>query len=224
MAQALEIARHYTNEIKNDRTPMDAFEHLEEEVAELKVELQNGNTGPDGVKGEVIDVLNCALDVLFLVHPEIAMAEIDRLMEAKCRKWMIKYSKEDEVISDEGVVPSVDILNEFKECEVNISIVAQVAGIEPNSVKRIRAGSLPSRRTQKRLNEVFPVLEDAFKGYYWGVANYWRKKSRDGQTLQGLLSAPVIDLAAVRLYFKEMEPSIETFKSRYIDYRNDKVS
>ncbi|NTF18002.1 hypothetical protein G6L37_06265 [Agrobacterium rubi] len=221
MSKSIEIVQHYSREIRNDRTPMDALEHLEEEVAELKLEIKNGNTGPDGVKGETIDVVNCALDVLFLVHPEITIAEIDALMEAKCRKWMAKYSKHEEAVTVQEMTPVADILKEFKECEVSISVMASVADIAPSSVRRIASGSLASSRTQKRLNDVFSVLKDAFEGYYWGISKYWRKKSRAGQTLQELLSAPVVDLLSIRAYLKEFEPAITEFKAGYVDYRRE---
>jgi hypothetical protein len=220
MSQTIETVRHYSDEIQNGRTLADAYEKLNEEVDELGVEIDNGSIGADGIKGEVMDVVNCALDVLFLAHPEITMKQIDALMEAKCRKWMAKYSTRDEAISVEGLPESATMLKEFKEWEVPTAITAQIASISPNSVRRIIAGSQSSRRTQARLAALDAVLAPAFGEYRYGVAWFWRKKAASGATLRELLSAPVVDIAAVRSYLEEFAPDIEQFKSGYQGYKD----
>lgn len=88
----VEIVRRYSAAIENGRTLQDAHDALVEEVGELKEELENGSTGADGIKGECMDVINCALDILFMAYPDIPDAEIDALMERKCQKWASKYA------------------------------------------------------------------------------------------------------------------------------------
>lgn len=56
MSQSIEIARHYSDEIRNGRDIASAYRHLNEEVGELGLEIESGSRGADGIKGEVIDV------------------------------------------------------------------------------------------------------------------------------------------------------------------------
>lgn len=218
MSQSIEIARHYSDEIRNGRDIASAYRHLTEEVDELGSEIESGSTGVDGIKGEVMDVLNCALDVLFLAHPEITMKQIDDLMEAKCRKWMRCYSTEDDVVRVDGMRESADILKDFIEWEVGTKILAAMACIPVNSVTRIVRGSKSSRRTQARLSAVDAVLEPAFGEYRSAVEWFWNKKSSSGATLRDLLSSPVLDLEAIRAYNEEFAPEIERFKSGYAGF------
>lgn len=226
MGQTVEIVRHYSDEIQNDRTIEYAYEKLQEEVAELGVEIQNGSTGEDGIKGEVMDVVNCALDILFKAHPEITMKQIDALMEAKCRKWMKNYSTHDENVDVEGMQESAEVLKEFRECEVPTGLVAELAGTSSNSIRRILAGSLPSRRTRARLHLVSETLRPAFGEYLYGVAWFWKRKDSEGRTLRDILSGPVVDLSVVRDYLSRQAGEIEKFKSGYQGYdeRDDDAS
>jgi hypothetical protein len=46
--------------------------------------------GPDGVIGEAVDVLICALDIIKVHKPEITEEEIIKLVQDKCAKWKRK--------------------------------------------------------------------------------------------------------------------------------------
>jgi hypothetical protein len=91
----VEIVRHYSTTIKNDRTIRSAYEHLRDEVDELGDEvlyLEMGHPpGEDGIVGEAMDVINCALDVVFLKYPNIDSQTLVDIMTRKCEKWCSKY-------------------------------------------------------------------------------------------------------------------------------------
>ncbi|MCS4089404.1 hypothetical protein [Rhizobium sp. BK176] len=194
MSRAIAIARHYSMEIHNDRSLVDALGSVERETAELRTEVENGSKGVDGIKGEAIDVFNSTLDVLFLAHPEITMEEIDAIMEAKCRKWMLKYAKEDDQTCTETMREADDIMSELKAGGLTIEEIAEVANIEQNSVECVLDGSLASRRTKARLNAIFPVLNKAFGGKFRSMKTIWMKEGPDGVTFHELLSTKVVDL------------------------------
>lgn len=194
MSRAIAKSRHYTMEIHNGRSLIDALESVERETAELRIEVESGGKGVDGIKGEAIDVLNSTLDVLFLAHPEITMGEIDAIMEAKCRKWMTKYAKEDDQTCTEAMREAGDIMSELKIGGLTIKEIAKVANVEPNSVECVLEGSLASRRTKARLNSIHPLLKEAFGGKYRSMSALWLKEGPDGATLDELLSGRVVDM------------------------------
>lgn len=200
MSNAIEIARHYSREIRNDRDIRTAFKSVVRETEELRAEIETGGTGEDGIKGEVIDVVNSALDVLFLAHPEITMEEIDALMEAKCRKWMLKYAVEDDQPSTEDMEAGF-IMSELEAGALPVEVIAKIANIEPNSVYRVIDGSLAARRTQVRLNTIHPLIKKAFGREYHAMGPLWGKTGPDGLTLRDLVSAPVVDLAKLSACF-----------------------
>lgn len=194
MRNAIRIARHYSREIRNARDIWSAFRSLIREAKELRTEIRNGSTGVDGIKGEVMDVVNSAFDVLFLAHPEITMEEIDALMEAKCRKWMLKYAEEDEQASTDGMREAAEIMSELQAGALPVEKIAQIANLEPNSVYCVIDGSLAARRTKVRLNAIHPLIKKAFGGEYRAMGPLWDKAGPDGLTLRDLISAPVVDL------------------------------
>ncbi len=198
MSQMLEIVRHYALGIRNGRKAADAFKHLKSEIEELGVELENGGAGADGVKGEVMDVINCALDILFLVHPEVTMDELDTIMEAKCQKWVRKYGKDDLELEADGMLPGGAVVRELGAAGVSDERVAAIAAIELNSVKRIGAGSMSFRATQDRLNAVVPILREAVGGDLAKLPYVLDAAADGGDSLQNLMSAPVVDLDRVR--------------------------
>lgn len=194
MSNAIAVARHYSMEIRNDRDIWSAFKSVIREAKELRTEIRNGSTGADGIKGEVIDVLNSVLDVLFIAHPEITMEEIDALMEAKCRKWMLKYSSQDDQASTEDMQDAGEIMSELEAGAIPVEVIAKIANLEPNSVYCVIDGSLAARRTQVRLNTIHPLVKKAFGGEYRAMGPLWDKAGPDGITLHDLISAPVVDL------------------------------
>ncbi|NTF16963.1 hypothetical protein G6L37_00790 [Agrobacterium rubi] len=198
MSQMLEIVRHYALSIRNGRKPSDALNHLRSEVEELSVEVANGGEGIDGIKGEVMDVINCALDILFLVHPEVTMEELDAIMEAKCAKWVAKYAKDDhELVSPDAPSGGV-IIRELHAAGLSVPRIAQIAAIEINSVERILHGSMSFRAIQSRMGEVVPVLRDALEGDLSRLPYVVDAPDDEGASLQELIATPVIDLARVR--------------------------
>jgi hypothetical protein len=194
MSRAVAKARHYSMEIHNDRSLIDALESVERETAELRTEVENGSKGVDGIKGEAIDVVNSTLDVLFLAHPEITMDEIDAIMEAKCRKWMLKYAKEDDQTCTDTMLEAGEIMSDLKVGGLSVEEIAKVANIEPNSVECVLEGSLASRQTKVRLNSIHPLLKEAFGGKYRSMNALWMKQGPDGVTLDELLSGRVVDM------------------------------
>lgn len=79
--------------VKNDRTPSTALIHLFTEVGELAQEVQIAagdsykDAGEDGVIGEAIDVILCAVDIIRQLHPNCTEAELIVIAENKLTKW-----------------------------------------------------------------------------------------------------------------------------------------
>lgn len=206
MSQLLEIVRHYALGIKNGRTAADAFRHLKSEVVELEDELATGGAGVDGIKGEVMDIINCALDVLFLSHPEVSFDEIDALMEAKCAKWVQKHAPKNlELVAvkflngyeEYGSVDfedGADLVRELATGGVSLSTIADMARTEVNSIKRILDGSMSFRAIQMRLCEVMPLLREAGKP----LAAMLDGTSPASFELRELLSEGVVDRQRAR--------------------------
>lgn len=88
-----EMVREYSKNIKNDRTEYDVFKHLCAESEEIRQELSTNTPGEDGVMGECIDVILCALDMIFLDNPNITEQEIINYAHKKCEKWKNKYNQ-----------------------------------------------------------------------------------------------------------------------------------
>lgn len=83
-----------SSEIKNDRTLQDVLTHLMTEVGELAQEVQiaEGKSykehGADGVVGEAVDVIICALDIIKLYRPTIKEDyDLSRSVLPKLDKW-----------------------------------------------------------------------------------------------------------------------------------------
>jgi hypothetical protein len=86
----LSIVRAYSDAIRNDRTLSDIGDHLRGEVQELDQELIATDPGEDGIAGEAVDVVLCALDIVFKARPDWSDADIVAYAERKCRKWASK--------------------------------------------------------------------------------------------------------------------------------------
>jgi hypothetical protein len=80
-----------------DRTQLEVILSLSEEVGELatemaiKVEHSSKSPGKDGIKGEAVDIILCALDILYLEGA--TEAEIIDLMRTKGSKWLANKRK-----------------------------------------------------------------------------------------------------------------------------------
>lgn len=97
----VEMVRSFSNHIKNDRTPMSTYQHLIGEIRELHEEIMKqrydgvnnigGTTIHDGIAGEAMDVINCALDILFQIDPNFSEEKMIEIQKRKCEKWEKKY-------------------------------------------------------------------------------------------------------------------------------------
>lgn len=92
----LELVKAYSVSIKNGRSLEDILLHLESEVVELEEEIQKERldqvAGSDGIVGESVDVILCALDAIFVHNPDISKDEILEIARRKCEKWKTKYA------------------------------------------------------------------------------------------------------------------------------------
>lgn len=86
----IELVRRYSVEIEDNRTPNQILKHLKGEVDELHNEVFTDNPGPDGIAGEAIDVIVCALDLIFTNNPEMSNETIVEYARKKCDKWKNK--------------------------------------------------------------------------------------------------------------------------------------
>jgi hypothetical protein len=91
----IDIVRHFSGAIRNGRTLRDVARHTESELAELYEEVgkceQGSPEGSDGVVGESIDIIACALDAIFVHRPETSNEEICEVLLRKCEKWTRRY-------------------------------------------------------------------------------------------------------------------------------------
>lgn len=87
-----ELVMNYCRLIKNGRTKHTIFAHLESEVVELNDEINAEVPGDDGIIGESIDIILCAIDQIHQENPNITEAEIIEIARRKCDKWVQKYS------------------------------------------------------------------------------------------------------------------------------------
>lgn len=92
MKDLFAVVREYSNQIKNGRKPHDIFNYLLDEVRELEEEMFGVGDGKDGIAGEAVDVILCALDLIFKVEPNWTDQDIVKYAETKCEKWARKYS------------------------------------------------------------------------------------------------------------------------------------
>jgi hypothetical protein len=92
MKDLIELVRSYSEKIENGRDSGYIFEGLREEVDELEAEVFGYDAGPDGIPGEAVDVILCALDLIFKSTPEWTNEDIVAYAEKKCEKWARKYS------------------------------------------------------------------------------------------------------------------------------------
>jgi len=90
----------YTKRIRNGRTIPDILRHLKSEVEELSDEVEKFQNrveaGSDGIDGECVDVINCALDLFIEQNSTLTKEEIlnkiNSIMVRKCDKWEKYYT------------------------------------------------------------------------------------------------------------------------------------
>jgi hypothetical protein len=88
----LKMVRAYSERIQNGRSLEDINNHLHDELRELNMEMYGYESGEDGIAGEAIDVILCALDLIFKAAPDMTDADIVAYADKKCQKWARKYS------------------------------------------------------------------------------------------------------------------------------------
>lgn len=99
METMVSVVKSYSERIKDDRTLSDVLGHAMEELGELATEIKIANgksykkAGPDGVIGEAVDLINCALDIIYLAKPDFTEEELMGIQVAKCDKWLEKVEE-----------------------------------------------------------------------------------------------------------------------------------
>lgn len=71
------------------------MEEAGETATEIKIAkgLKKGPPGVDGVVGEAVDTILCALDVIYTEHGSLNDPHIKKVFHNKLMKWKNKYSK-----------------------------------------------------------------------------------------------------------------------------------
>lgn len=91
--------------INNNRNIGLVFYSLIEEVGELSTEIsiKEGfslkKEGDDGIIGEAVDVVLCAIDAIYINNPSVTSKEISEVIQKKLLKWETKYKLD--VITDQ---------------------------------------------------------------------------------------------------------------------------
>lgn len=82
-------------EITTYRDEQTVFKHLKGEVDELDIELNKkyfGRApGADGILGESVDVILCAVDMIYQDNPDVSYEDILRTVMKKIAKWKRIY-------------------------------------------------------------------------------------------------------------------------------------
>ena len=82
-----------SDRVKNGRTPQQILGHLMTEVGELAEEilidqgLSYKQAGRDGVVGEAVDVILCAMDIIRVADPTLTEEAITGIVARKLNKW-----------------------------------------------------------------------------------------------------------------------------------------
>lgn len=91
MTNIIHATRMFSEDIENGRTLEDVIRHLKSEVAELDEEVA-GAQGADGIVGECIDVILCALDAIFVHDSSVSDEQIEDIVMKKLGKWKRRYA------------------------------------------------------------------------------------------------------------------------------------
>jgi len=89
VGEILTVAR----EIKLERTVGTIFYHMSTETVELYDEIYGDVPGEDGVIGEAVDVMLCAVDIMYKQQPDITEEDILKVVRRKLNKWQTKYGE-----------------------------------------------------------------------------------------------------------------------------------
>lgn len=94
MENVLDSVLEVCRKIENSRTLKDIFMHLVSEVGELGQEIEihynpdhYKKAGKDGVIGEAIDVILCAVDTIYKYDESITKEDIMNIINNKLEKW-----------------------------------------------------------------------------------------------------------------------------------------
>lgn len=91
----IDIVRYFAGAIQNGRTLQDIARHTESELTELYEEVAKVQSdqpeGDDGIVGESVDIIACALDAIFVHRPQTTNEEICEILLRKCEKWARRY-------------------------------------------------------------------------------------------------------------------------------------
>ena len=91
----------------NNRDLSSIMAHLQSETKELQDEVTksiNGEgAGPDGVIGEAIDVILCAVDLIYMKNPSVSKEYVSFLVGQKLEKWESQYKDKDYSIKEEVI-------------------------------------------------------------------------------------------------------------------------
>lgn len=80
-------------EVEGKRTPHSTLAYLLEEAGELatEVNIRQGfskkDPGEDGVIGEAVDVILCAIDLIYQDNPFTTSYDIEEIIKNKLNKW-----------------------------------------------------------------------------------------------------------------------------------------
>lgn len=80
--------------IKSERNADSVFNHLCGEVIELSHEVRGTGDGIDSIIGESVDVILCAIDLIYQNDPTVTEDEINRVIQRKLQKWQDLYGEE----------------------------------------------------------------------------------------------------------------------------------
>ncbi len=75
-----------------------------EELGELSTEvailegMSYKKEGDDGVVGEAVDLILCAMDVIYTSNPNITAEEVDMVVKRKSNKWLSKCGNPETII------------------------------------------------------------------------------------------------------------------------------
>lgn len=95
-----QFLKTYSSKIVDNRTRDDVLIHTAEEFGELATEckIAKGRSyktaGPDGIFGESVDIILCALDMIYVENPDLTEDEFNSMVKAKCEKWYLKVMGE----------------------------------------------------------------------------------------------------------------------------------
>lgn len=94
----VQIVYQYSQQVQDGRTIRDIFRHLCSEIDELNEEIifevNKEPPGDDGIVGECIDVIACAIDIILQKNKDVPIEVLEPLLEErmtqKCQKWVYK--------------------------------------------------------------------------------------------------------------------------------------